>query len=201
MPSAATLTTLRDRVEQFLDDPTNLVFDVSTLQESVQLALDEYNLARPLGVIGTITLAAAGREIALTTLTGLQRIERVWSPYKATDDEPNWRKYEQWDNAGVYSLYVTDGDEPASGDVVRVFYSKPHTLSGLNGAVATTFPAEDESLVVLAAAGYACHQRAVDLNEDTTQNALAVPNYRELGDVFLKRFRGLLDHSLPDNPG
>lgn len=50
---SATLTTLRDRVEAFLQDGTNLIFETGTLDEALRLALSDYSLT--LGTVQTIS--------------------------------------------------------------------------------------------------------------------------------------------------
>jgi len=42
---SSTLASLRDRVEAYLQDSTNLVFDVNTLEECIRLAMADYSMS------------------------------------------------------------------------------------------------------------------------------------------------------------
>ena len=116
MPSSATLTTLRDRVEAYLADTTNAVWATGTIDEGLRLALHEYSQSRPQRAIGTITLSTAAREVALSSLTGLIGVERVWFPYTAADPEypPEWVLWSVFDNAGAFTLFLDVVEDPAA---------------------------------------------------------------------------------------
>jgi hypothetical protein len=158
-------TGLRDRVESRLQDSGNTRWSTDDTDEAIRTALDEYSQQQPHHAIGTITLAADGREISLSSLTGLIRVEKVWWDYDSSTPgyPPNWRQFEVWPGA---ILYVDDRDEPSSGDVVRVWYTKMHTVKGLDSATATTVPAEDISTLVTGAAYHAARTRAIELSEE-----------------------------------
>jgi hypothetical protein len=154
----SSLSDLRDLVEGDLDDSSNDVWTTGEIDRAIERALREYSLVRPQQAVGTISLSVDGREIGISTLTGLIRVVRVWHPYTSSDpeDPPEWRMWELWGT----TLYILDGDEPADGEVVRVYYHKQHTIDGLNGESTTTIPAEDEGVVVFGAAAYAALQKA-----------------------------------------
>ena len=154
----STLSELRELVEQDLDDAGNAVWTAGEIDRAMEKALSGYSRARPQEAVGTITLAADGREVSVSTLTGLTRVVRVWYPYTSTapEDPPAWRQWELWQG----TIYILDGDGPASGDVVRVYYHKLHTIEDLNSATETTVPAQDEEVVVLGAGGFAALEKA-----------------------------------------
>jgi hypothetical protein len=187
---SATLTTLRDRVEVMLADTSNAIWSADALAEALRQALHEYSkAARPLQAIGTVTLSADGREFSISTLTGLLAVLSVWLPYTAADpeDPPEYRGFTHWYDA--QKLYVVGGDEPQSGDVARVFYTKLQTLSGLDSATATTFPDDDETLLATGACGFAATSRAVDLVERVTLDRLSSQQIRAWGLSKLQEFR------------
>lgn len=198
MPSSATLTTLRDRVEAYLVDSTNTIWATGTIDEGIRLALHEYSQSRPQRAIGTITLASAAREVALSSLTGLIGVERVWYPYTAASPEypPKWVLWKVLENAGAFTLFLDVPALPAVDEVVRIFYRKLQTLNGLDSAVATTFAIEDDSLIVLAAAGHACFARSADLAEDPSAAADAVATLQAQGDRDLSMARKILKNPL-----
>ena len=185
----ATLATLRDRVEAMLADTGNAIWSSDDIDEAIRQALHEYSKTRALRAISTLTLSAAGREIDLSTLTGLLSVLEIWCDYTSSDPEfpANTRAFQHWRDES--KLYVTDAYEPASGDVVRVFYTKLQTLNGLDSATSTTLPLEDETLVATGAAGYAATSRAVDLAEQVTLDRLTAQQVRAWGMAKMQEFR------------
>jgi hypothetical protein len=185
----ATLTTLRDRVEQILQDETNAIWDTDVLDEAIRQALHEYSKTRSLESVGTITLSADGREIDVSSLSGLLGVSQVWCNYTSSDPEypPNLRSFQHWPDSTT--IYVDDDYEPQSGDVVRVFYTKLHTLNGLDSATSTTFPDDDETLIAVGASGYAATSRAVDLTEQVTLGIMTPQQIRAWGLSQLQNFR------------
>lgn len=195
MPSTATLNTLTDRVEQLLLDTANAIFTTGLIAEALRLALEEYSRSRPLEVVGTVTPAVGTREVALTGLTGLLELTRVWFPYDASDPEypPEWVGWKTFWSGGTPTLFLDVADDPDGSDVARVFYKKSHTLNGLDSATASTFAASDDGLLVLGGAGYSCLARGADLNETAANMAVSTPNYAALANLFLSQFREQLN--------
>ena len=156
---------LRDRVESRLQDSGNTRWSTDDTDEAIRTALEEYSQKQPDEAIGTIALSAAGREISLSSLTGLIRVQKVWWDYDSgtPGHPPNWRQFEVWPGS---LLYIDDREEPANGDTVRVWYTKMHALKGLDSATATTIPAEDVSTLVTGAAYHAARARAIELSEE-----------------------------------
>jgi hypothetical protein len=186
--SSETLATLRDRVELTLQDSSNLTWSADDVDEAIENALTQYSAKQPAHAIGTIELAAAGREISLSTLTGLLRVEKVWWDYDSETPgyPPNWRQFEVWPGA---ILYVDDDEQPASGDVVRVWYTKVHTLNGLNGASGTTVPAEDVSYLIDGAASICAEMRAMELTEQAVVDRDVVKRLMDWADEKRSNFR------------
>ncbi len=187
MASTATLSTLRDRVELMLQDTGNTIWAEGDLDEAITQALDSYSKVIPHRTIGTITLSAGGREIDISSLTGYLKVERVWWDYDSADPAhpPNWRDFEVWPGD---LLFINDAEEPASGDVVRVWTTVPQALKDLRSATATTFAADDESLIIVGAAAIAAMQRAIELAETLTVDGLSNRRLRQWAvlqmDVF-----------------
>jgi hypothetical protein len=76
--SGETLSTLRDRVELKLQDSGNSKWDSGDIDEAIEEALEQYSRRNPQQKITTLTLAADGREIDVSTITDLWRVEKVW---------------------------------------------------------------------------------------------------------------------------
>jgi len=186
--SSATLTTLRDRVEAHLQDSGNTRWSTDDLDEAIRQALEQYSRQNPNTAIGSIALTANGREISLASLTGLLRVEKVWWDYDSSTPgyPPNWRQFQVWPGS---ILYVDDPSEPQNGDVVRVWYTKKHTLNALDSATATTIPDEDISYLVMGAAHFAALSRAVELSESMTTDHDVVKRLTEWADNAGKNYR------------
>lgn len=186
---AATLSILRDRVEQVLADSGNAIWSTSDIDEAIRNALHEYSKTRPLQSVGTLLLDAGGREIDVSSLSGLLGVSELWCDYDSSDPAfpPNRRSFVHWPD--LQKIYVDDAYQPQSGDTVRVFYTKLQTLKDLDSATSTSFPDDDESLLVLGASGYAATSRAVDLAEQVTLDRLTAQQVRAWGLAKLQEFR------------
>jgi hypothetical protein len=187
-----TLTTLRDRVELILADSSNAIFSTGDVDEAIRRALHDYSAVNPYRKIGTITLAADGREIATSTLTGIIDVAEVWCPYDSSDPEfpPYRRPFRFWKD--IAKLYVIGSYEPQSADVVRVFYTALHTLNGLDSETSTTLPAEHDSIVALGASGYAAQSRALDISEQISVDRDTANRLKDWAELQLHRFADAL---------
>ena len=139
----STLAEFRDRVEQVLQDTGNAIWDTATIDESLKHALDQYNGVNPVHMETVIVLPGDGREIALSGITGLIDVLDAWWPYDsvATAETwpPNrvagWRLW--WDDAQpLLFLEIDAGAQPKTDEEVRIWYTKRHTIEGLEGGSA-----------------------------------------------------------------
>jgi hypothetical protein len=185
----ATLATLRDRVELELADSGNAIWSSDDIDEGIRQALHEYSRTRPLQSVGTVVLDATGREIDISSLSGLLGVVQIWCDYDSGDPAfpPNRRSFQHWPDS--QKIYVDDDYEPQNGDTMRVFYTKLQTLNGLDSETTTTIPLDDESLIAMGAAGYAATSRAVDLTEQVTLDRLTAQQVRAWGLAKLQEFR------------
>lgn len=179
---------LRGRVESTLQDSGHSRWSTDDLDEAIRKALEQYGRRNPHHAIGTVTLSSDGREIDISSLTGLLRVEKVWWDYDSGTPgyPPNWRQFEVWPGS---VLYIDDPTEPSNGDVVRVWYTKVHTINGLDSATATTVPAEDIGYVVIGAGHFAAQSRAVELSESLNVDKDVVKRLDGWADEQGKNFR------------
>jgi hypothetical protein len=186
---ATTLALLRDRVEAILLDTSNNIWSTDAIDEGIRRALHEYSKVRPQVAIGTVTLTADAREIDVSSLTDILDVTRVWCDYTAADpeDPPNERQFEWWPDQ--VKIYVLGGDEPQTGDVCRIWYTKLQTLNGLDSETSTSLRTDDETLIAEGASGFAATSRAVDLAEQVTLDRLTAQQIRAWGMAQLQRFR------------
>lgn len=131
------------------------------IDEAIRWALHRYNEVKPDRTIATLTLPSTGREIDISTITDYHKIESVWWNYDSADPAypPNWRNFELWPGD---ILYIKDAEEPTSGDVVRIWYTRLQTINGLDSATATTVPTDHDTIIVIGASGYAAQERVQD---------------------------------------
>jgi hypothetical protein len=152
------LATLRDLVERDLDDTGNEVWGTEDVDRALERALADYSQVNPQQSVTETELPEDGREVDISSISGLTRVIKVWYPYdsSAPESPPNWVRWDKW---GCI-LYISSGDEPVGGETIRIYYHKEHTIQGLGGASETTVPAEDEELLVTGAGAYAALQKA-----------------------------------------
>jgi hypothetical protein len=194
----STLAEIRDRVEAKLLDTTNVVWSTDTIDEAIRAALDEYSLALPYTKDEVITLLADGREIDVSGITGLLKVTQVHWPYDSTTEDwpPQQVRgfYLYWnDGAPVLYLNNIDGDQPQTGDEVRVWYVVRQAIEDLDLAAATTVPAVHESLIVLGAAALSVDTRSLDLLRITEIDPGLVSKYEKWAEARLKEFRASLE--------
>jgi hypothetical protein len=185
--SSLTLTTMRDRVEVVLQDSTNATWSTDDIDEAIRQVLEQYSRRKPQRKIATKNLSSDGREIDISTISNLLRVEQVWCPYDSSDPShpPNWVHFEVWPGP---LLYIIDPTEPSSGDVIRIWYSQEHTLNLLDGAEATTFPVDDESFLVHGAAAFAARFRAIELAESATVDSKVFDRLQEWVRQAMREF-------------
>jgi hypothetical protein len=187
-----TLTTIRDRVETILADTANNIWTTSDLDEAIRQSLAAYSQARPVTNITTLTLTTDGREIDTSSISNLDTIIEVWINYDSEDPDhpPSKRPFRFWPDEQL--IYIMGAYEPTAGDVARIFYTTPHTLSGLDSATTTTIPTAHDTIITQGAAAYAALSRALDLNEQVTIDRSAVEQQQAWSDALMSQFKQAL---------
>jgi hypothetical protein len=162
--SSDTRTTLLGRVENMVQDVSNLRWSTTDIDDALLKALDEYNRHSPPIAITTLTLAAAGREVDISSVSNLIRVQKVWWPYDSSDPSwpPNWCQFDVYPGK---ILALDTPTEPESGDKVRIWYTTPATINGLNSATVTTVPIDDVTYLLNGACFYLAYARAMELAE------------------------------------
>jgi len=185
---ATASTGLRARVQSRLQDSGASRWSATDVDDAIREAVEQYSQLSPAHAIGTVTLSASGREVDISSLTGLVRVEKVWWDYDSSSPgyPPNWRQFDLFPGS---ILYIDDPTAPSSGDVVRIWYTTMHTINGLDSATATTVPAEDISYLVSGAAQFAAQARAVELAETLNVDKDVVKRLQDWGSEQGKNFR------------
>jgi hypothetical protein len=197
MAETITFNTLIESLRSMLVDITIVTFEERALEQAIRDALREISQVMTYHTVGTVTLSASGREISLSTLTQPCAPYEIWLPYTAaTPEDPPRRRTWQVLNPNTPTVWISDGGQPASADVARVFYSTLHTISGLDSGASTTLPdIAIRALLTSAAAACALARRA-DIVENTQNSQDALKRFSEIyqdwraqTDTFIKRER------------
>lgn len=193
------LAAIRNRVEEMLMDTGNAIWTEDVIDEGLRLALDQYNLVKPLHMETVITLPGDGREIALNAVTGLLNVLDVWWPYDSDAADETWppnrvRGWRLWwdDNWPVLFLEITEGAQPQLDDELRLWYAKQQTIENLDAADSTTLRDDHESIIVLGGAGHAAMSRTVDLIETAGTDLYQVGLLGTWGQRKLREFQSEL---------
>jgi hypothetical protein len=194
--------TFRDRVEAILLSAGNYPWPNVDLEGAIRQALADYSQVKPQELVTVITIEEAGREIDVTDLLdralganslGVNGVTEVWWPYSSTSEiwPPNRVSgFRTWwdDNTLVLFLSSKDGSQPQVDDEMRLWWTKPHTISGIDGATSTTLSADAQALVAIGSAGYA----ALAFIPHST-NLTEIGNLTRWGNAMLASFRTRLD--------
>ncbi len=188
----STLAEFRTRIEKILIDDSGDTFETAIIDEGLRTAIGYYSRQKPIETNGTLAdLSSDGREIDISSVTGLVSISRVWVPYLTTQTQPLYRKFEHWRDDS--KINITDY-YPKIGEVVRLFYAKSRELSGLDGATNTTLLTEDYPMILEGASAFAIISEAthgvdhVQIDSPTTRSAQLM----EIAKYKLTRFYGWL---------
>jgi len=186
--SDATLSSLRNRVKARLQDQAALSWDNTALDEAIRTALEQYSKYNQDKVLTTIDVTNTGREIDISHIDDIIRVERIWWDYDADEPgfPPNYRHFDVWPGS---ILYIDDRNEPQAGDTIRIWYTRNHTLDGLDGATDTSIPGDDEGTIVTGACHFAAHTRAVELAEQVTAHKSVYLQLRQYADETGRNFR------------
>lgn len=187
-----TFSEFETAVRSDLNDAGEATWTDAEIARAIRKALFAYSHVKPAEAIGTIALQDDGREISLSTLTGLIDVHRVWWPYEADKPgyPPRWVRFQLWDDNAT--LFIDEKSEPQSGDVVRVFYTKLHTINGLDGENVTTVPTEDEELIILGATAYAAIQKTRKVIDQINVSERTPARWSQWGMRRLSEFRRAL---------
>lgn len=188
------LAAMIDKVEALLMDSTNATWDTGTITGALRRALQEFTINYPAEAEEVLELDAAGREIDISDLTGVNGITAIWWPYDSSAENwpPNkirgWRFW--WDgSAPKVVLDLADVAQPQVGDEVRVWYTVPQTIEDLDSATATSLRAEHEGIVVTGAVGIACLSRVAELVNTAEADSYMTGILGTLGRSMQRDFR------------
>lgn len=162
-----TMTTLKTRILQVLQDSSGKRFSDDTLEEAIRQAIDLVNQKLPNIVNASFTVTTTGRDQAISSLDECLYIVSLCvnpddSSFRELEPESGFSyRYQE----GVPVLHFPGRLIPQAGDVLRITFAARHTLADLDGATETTLPSAVVTALVNGAAGQACLLRAGLLSE------------------------------------
>lgn len=181
-----TLASFRSRLEQMLAPTGRRDWSDAALDAALRQARDRYSTILPPKSISTLTLPSDGREIDISSFT-YTHIERVWWDYDSCDPRhpPEYRDFEIWPGN---ILYISDPDEPATGDVIRCWLVQRATIADLDSSAATNVPAEHDTLLLTGATGYALTALAGALAETPNVDGWVTQRLENIASKHLTAF-------------
>ena len=180
-----TLDTLRARLRQELHDEDADLFRWTddVLDRHLTRAVRELSLVLPREQKASLSTTAGSRELDLSALVDLIRVETV--------EYPTGRWPPSYVQFSLYQATLTLLTESAPGAVqpVNVYWSRLHTLD----AGSSTLPVTVEDVVLTGAAGYAAIEWAsFATNRANVAGTEAFEDYKAWGEERLRQFREAL---------
>jgi hypothetical protein len=170
---------------------TGVKYATATTEEAIRRCLNDYSRAFPDFGTATITLAASGRSIALTSQTDLISVFTCLHPYVSTLTDIYVKAREDyfitW-TSGVPYLHITDSPLPLNGEKIYLEYTKAQKLKDLDSATVTTIRLDHKQIHIIGAAGYAALIRSQSLNEQWGGLPGQMPNLAQWGNMMLRQF-------------
>lgn len=183
----STLATLISRVALELGDVGYAVWSEEMLTAQLRRALEAYSRVDPRRLDVVIQAEAETREYPLASLGTFLEITDLWYPY-----DPNAPQHPpqrpEWALILSKTFYLGVSTPPTGEEFIRLFYTAPHTISGLDGATETTLDAEGEGIIVLGAAAYAVEARAFGLMGAVTVSAETPQQLVAWAEARMRRF-------------
>jgi len=176
------LATMRARVRQDLqdEDAQNYRWTDDQVDGAIERVVKEFSIVYPIQQQDDIATVESSREIDISSLSGLIRVESVEFPIG--ENPTYYQKFRLWQD----TIEMTnEGD----GSDARVRWYKEHTLNGSS----STIPAQFEELIVLGATGYLASSASVyTVDKATIAGKWATINFLKWGEQRLERYESNL---------
>ena len=170
---------------------TGVKYSTTTLDEALRRCLNDYTRAFPDFATSTITLAASGRTVSLSTLTDLISVHVCLHPYVSTLTDIYERAREDytvtWTGGAPY-LHFSKSPIPVTGEKVYLEYTKAQKLKDLDAATATTIRLDHKPILIAGAAGFSALIRSQSLNEIWGGFPGQMPALAQWGNSMLRQF-------------
>jgi hypothetical protein len=176
------LATMRARVREDLQDTDsqNYRWTDDEVDGAIERVVREFSLAYPLQQLTDIATTQGSRELDISSLSKLLKVDSVEFPIDA--DPRCYQHFRTWGT----TLYITD---PGDGSDARLSWGKQHTLD----ASSSTIPEQFEEIIVLGATGYLAASTSVyTVDRATIAGRHATVNFLKWGRARLDRYESKL---------
>jgi hypothetical protein len=202
------LSTFKTRILDELGDPTGTRFTAALVEQALRQAVNEYSLALPLLKRLAFTIATAGRNQKITSISAYSALLNVYYPYDSSSVlNPsllaNCSYYATFDGTQL-ELTINGPKVPQVGEQIYLVYTLNHTVKDLDSAAATTINPSHDLLIIQGAAGLAAVLRASSVMEVYSKRPADIDNLLKWGNVthldYLVALQLISRTSSPDNP-
>ena len=172
------LATMRARVREDLqdEDAQNYRWTNDQVDGAIERVVTEFSIVHPIQQQDDIATVGSSRDIDISSLSGLIRVESVEFPIG--QNPSYYQKFRIWQDT------IQMGDEGDGGDA-RVRWYKEHTLD----AESSTIPTQFEEIIVLGATGYLAASASVyTVDKATIAGKWATINFLKWGEQRLDRY-------------
>ena len=176
------LATMRARVREDLqdEDDANYRWTNDQVDGAIERVVREFSIVKPIQQQDDIATVDSSREIDISSLSGLIRVESVEFPIG--ENPTYYQKFRIWQDT------IQMDDEGNGGDA-RVRWYKEHTLD----AESSTIPSQFEEIIVLGATGYLAASASVyTVDKATIAGKWATINFLKWGKERLDRYENKL---------
>jgi hypothetical protein len=196
---AEDLASVKTKVASVIQDTPGFLSaaEDGEIEMAIREAIERYSSDAPREVIEDVAGDGTTYDLALTEYVDGARIITV--EYPAGERTPLYIDGNHWT---IYRTETTTSlrllhDTPGSGETVRVLYTTPHTLDGLDGADATTIPARHTWAFVNLVAAHCMfrfasrflHEQESTLNADSVDRGSKPDEARRIGGALLNRYK------------
>jgi len=172
------LATMRARVREDLqdEDEANYRWTNDQVDGAIERVVREFSIVKPIQQQDDIATVESSRDIDISSLTGLIRVESVEFPIG--ENPSYYQKFRIWQDT------IQMSDE-GNGSDARVRWYKEHTLD----AESSTIPTQFEEIIVLGATGYLAASASVyTVDKATIAGKWATINFLKWGEERLERY-------------
>jgi len=172
------LATMRARVREDLqdEDEANYRWTNDQVDGAIERVVKEFSIVSPIQQQDDIATVESSRDIDISSLSGLIRVESVEFPIG--ENPSYYQKFRLWQDT------IQMADEGDGGNA-RVKWYKEHTLD----AESSTIPAQFEEIIALGATGYLAASASVyTVDKATIAGKWATINFLKWGEQRLDRY-------------
>jgi len=168
-----TLTEIRDKIEQILQDTSNQIWDTTEIDKAINDALVELSRYSPYIVKETLTTTGGSKDLDISSVSNLLYVDEV--EFRVDKNPKCFRNFTIREN-----ILTMDVDfMPAVNENVYLYCANPHVLTD---STSTLSPEEERLLIDLAASRLAISKVVDKINAVTEGGSQPWSEYRSWGE-------------------